>query len=115
MTVCCTVQLNDRTGLATDVDYPFEEWVGSGSPNTCGRRLFLTNLCTLVCWWGTIVVRMMSLLDIRASLPELVQRIAFTEEWLTGVVEKGGEEDAAVAPQRGGHVRLPQHHQSLWT
>ena len=39
----------------------------------------------------------------------------FTEEWLTGVVEKGGEEDAAVAPQRGGHVRLPQHHQSLWT
>ena len=63
---------------------------------------------------GKIVVRM--LLDMmRASLPELVQRIAFTEEWLTGVVEKGGEEDAAVAPQRGGHVRLPQHHQSLWT
>ena len=61
-----------------------------------------------------IAVRM--LLDMmRASLPELVQRIAFTEEWLTGVVEKGGEEDAAVAPQRGGHVRLPQHHQSLWT
>ena len=63
---------------------------------------------------GNIAVRM--LLDMmRASLPELVQRIAFTEEWLTGVVEKGGEEDAAVAPQRGGHVRLPQHHQSLWT
>ena len=36
MTVCCTVQFDDRTGLATDVDYPFEEWVGSGLPNTCG-------------------------------------------------------------------------------
>ena len=41
MTVCCTVQLSDRTGLATDVDCPFEEWVGSGLPNTCGTQIYV--------------------------------------------------------------------------
>ena len=105
MTVCCTVQLDDRTGLATEVDFAFEEWVGSGLPNTCGLLV------------GNILVRM--LLDMMTDeggghLCLNLYKI-FTEEWLTGVVEKGGEEDAAVAPQRGGHVRLPQHHQSLWT